>query len=108
MKRLLIIGGIVLGLTGCDSVSPVDLQAINTQHANNPEYVCTLPDGRKLDRIEIQISDVHLYSHYVYFMEQPTNTQTITVNHFETVGKIHLNQATIIIDGQSYTLVSKK
>ena len=108
MKRNLIVCLLtVLTLTGCFR-SPDEKERFISESVKNPKYVTKLPDGHEIYLVKIDLNDSDTVGHYhfIYFLKLP-DTNTVTVNHTQSVGKTSYNQSIVIIDGKTYNLVPR-
>jgi hypothetical protein len=106
MKTRLITFVALLFLTGCEP-TPEEIQTAdnyNKDAMKHPTIVGVTDDNLliKSYTIHIAASGGTVMTHYIYVAIPylSTNTpSTITINHEETVGKSHVNQVEVIING---------
>lgn len=82
---------VAASLAGCDPTpEQIRTAAINTaENAANPQTIASLPDGRKVKRIEVDVAGG--YDHYVYFVDGAE----VTTNYDQQHGKTTFNQVTV-------------
>ena len=67
--------------------------------AGGGEVVGTLPDGREVRRIRLNMGS-NLHDHWIYVV---SGTETVTMNHEVSEGKTTTGESEVFINGVKYT-----
>lgn len=77
--------------------SPIEQKTITQENFNNPEFVGTLPNNKKVMRVWAQLKQKE---HAIYFIENGEGTE-ITVNYPIQTGKVTINEVVVLLNGKS-------
>lgn len=105
IKNVLCLAILSFGMLGCDKPTEEQLK-ITQDNFKSPTYIGTLPDGRTVFRVYVQVNHDR---HSVYFFDKDDRSNEITVNYPVRRGKTTHNEVIVMLDGipVSTNIISK-